>query len=137
MRPSTEHIGGVAVIVVASSSPVRIVAISRGANLRDWNLPGGKVDPGEVPVHAAVRELREETGILAEPRFLVPVMDCQPPGRNRAITYLAFPPLRWPQVLQSVPWEGEVAVVDPRQVVAEHCTFARSNLRALKACGLL
>jgi 8-oxo-dGTP pyrophosphatase MutT (NUDIX family) len=30
-------------------------------------LPKGHVDPGETPLQAATREVREETGVLAEP----------------------------------------------------------------------
>ncbi len=35
----------------------------------DWLLlPGGSMEPGEVPAACAVREIREETGFLTEPR---------------------------------------------------------------------
>ncbi|WP_018351081.1 NUDIX hydrolase [Longispora albida] len=33
---------------------------------RGWSLPGGLLDRGERPIEGAVRELREETGIVAE-----------------------------------------------------------------------
>jgi 8-oxo-dGTP diphosphatase len=46
-----------------------------------WMLPGGHVDPGESPAEAALREVLEETGIVAEivgGQVLLPGMSWQP-----------------------------------------------------------
>jgi 8-oxo-dGTP pyrophosphatase MutT (NUDIX family) len=47
---------------------VVIVPTRRAANgARVLALPKGHVDPGETPVQAAGREVREETGVTGEP----------------------------------------------------------------------
>ncbi len=36
-----------------------------------WDIPGGFLEPGEHPADGAVREMREETGLVVEPVELV------------------------------------------------------------------
>lgn len=36
---------------------------------RTWELPGGRIDPGETPRRAATRELLEETGHVPDGRL--------------------------------------------------------------------
>jgi 8-oxo-dGTP pyrophosphatase MutT (NUDIX family) len=43
-----------------------LVRKSRGKKL--WEFPKGKLEPGEGVSHAAMRELREETGIVGKPQ---------------------------------------------------------------------
>jgi ADP-ribose pyrophosphatase YjhB (NUDIX family) len=40
------------------------VLLSRRADLNMWTLPGGRLDAGELFTNAAVREVREETGVF-------------------------------------------------------------------------
>lgn len=37
-----------------------------------WEFPGGKIQPGETPEAAAVRECLEETGLTVEPQHRYP-----------------------------------------------------------------
>lgn len=64
-QPREFSAGGV---VVRGDQVVVIVPTRRAADgSRVLALPKGHVDPGETPVEAAEREVREETGIVAEP----------------------------------------------------------------------
>jgi ADP-ribose pyrophosphatase YjhB (NUDIX family) len=42
------------------------VLLSRRGDLNVWNLPGGRLDSGELLQDAAAREVREETGVIAQ-----------------------------------------------------------------------
>lgn len=53
-----------AVIVDEADRPTSVLACRR-ADVGRWEFPGGKVEPGESPEAALVRELREELGVEA------------------------------------------------------------------------
>lgn len=54
-----------------------VLLIRRGTPPRqgEWSLPGGRIEPGERSIDAALRELREESGVEAEILGLVDVVD--------------------------------------------------------------
>lgn len=55
------HAGAVALRRVGDGLEVLLIRPRSGA--QEWLLPKGHIDPGESPEEAAVRELREETGV--------------------------------------------------------------------------
>ena len=61
-----------------------------------WALPGGRVDPGEVEIQAAIRELREETDLVGLHLTRVAVFDDPNrdprPGRWISTAYVAVVP---------------------------------------------
>jgi 8-oxo-dGTP pyrophosphatase MutT (NUDIX family) len=54
------------------------VLLGRRSDSGAWALPGGIVDPAEQPADAAVREVFEETGVVAVPELLIAVTVCEP-----------------------------------------------------------
>ncbi|PNH06927.1 CTP pyrophosphohydrolase, partial [Tetrabaena socialis] len=68
--------GNAAGVSSSSGGPVRVLLAQRPegkANAGLWEFPGGKLDPGETPEAALVRELREELAIGVEAADLAPL----------------------------------------------------------------
>ena len=50
-------------------------ALGLGNHPGQWALPGGRIDPGETPEQAALRELREEIGLELGPEAAIGRLD--------------------------------------------------------------
>ena len=62
-------------VVCLRGDEVLLIRRGRPPRLGEWSLPGGRIEPGERAVDAAVRELSEETGVEAEIVGLIDVID--------------------------------------------------------------
>ena len=84
----------------------RAARMSRHAG--QWALPGGRIDPGETPEQAALRELREEVGLDLGADALLGRLDDYATRSGFVVT----PVVVWARESESlVPAPGEVASV--------------------------
>ncbi len=64
----------VACALIDTDNRVLIAQRPEGKTLAGlWEFPGGKIDPGERPEAALIRELKEELGIIVEEPCLAPL----------------------------------------------------------------
>jgi ADP-ribose pyrophosphatase len=79
--------------VIAITPDGRLVLVWQyrfGSEEISLEIPGGVIDPGEAPEHAARRELREETGYEADGIELLLVVEPNPAiQNNRCYTFVA------------------------------------------------
>lgn len=62
-------------VVCLRGDEVLLIRRGRPPMRGEWSLPGGRIEPGERAVEAALRELREETGVEAQITGLLDVVD--------------------------------------------------------------
>ena len=62
-------------VVCIRGDEVLLIRRGKPPRMGEWSLPGGRIEPGERAVDAALRELREETGVEARILGLIDVVD--------------------------------------------------------------
>ncbi|WP_452094349.1 8-oxo-dGTP diphosphatase MutT [Dongia soli] len=73
-KPALRIVTVVAVALVDADGRVLLAQRPEGKSLAGlWEFPGGKVDPGETPEAALIRELHEELGIDVKQSCLAPL----------------------------------------------------------------
>ncbi|USQ96413.1 NUDIX hydrolase [Caulobacter sp. RL271] len=68
-------------VVCLKGSEVLLIRRGQPPRLNQWSLPGGRLEWGETLAVAALRELKEETGVEAELMGLLDVVDGVFPAR--------------------------------------------------------
>ena len=97
-----------AVALIDSDGRVLLAQRPEGKSMAGlWEFPGGKVEPGETPEHALIRELHEELGIEVHDSCLAPLTFASHPYESFHLLMPLFVCRRW---------KGEVKPLEGQQL---------------------
>ena len=122
------HIFGVCALFWHPSGDRNVLSISRRNKPEDIGLIGGKVDPGETPEQAIIRECYEETGVGVDPADLTHIfdrVDSTVTDRSYARCFLVRKWTGHPRAMENgfkARWVTVPEILDPRNT-----TFGRHN----------
>ena len=81
-------------VVCLRGDEVLLIRRGRPPRAGQWSLPGGRIEPGERAIEAALRELMEETGVSADILGLIDVVDGLFPADGRHYVLIDYA-ARW------------------------------------------
>lgn len=94
--PQTSPLLVVAAALVDAGGRVLLQQRPLGSSMAGlWEFPGGKVEPGETPEAALVRELQEELGIETHASCLAPAAFASEPLGQRHLLLLLYVCRKW------------------------------------------
>ncbi|HEY3742952.1 MAG TPA: NUDIX hydrolase [Bryobacteraceae bacterium] len=86
---------------------------------QDWSLPKGKLDRGETPLQAALREVHEETGYRAKALGFAGAFGYEVKGAPKVVLYWLMKPMK------------QGPILDPGEVCELRWVSLRSAMRLM------
>ena len=77
----------VGVVVLSDEGKILMIRRDKPPAKDTWSVPGGSIELGERLFEAAIREVREETGVLIEPEPIFQTVDAIYRDRDGRIQY--------------------------------------------------
>jgi 8-oxo-dGTP diphosphatase len=114
-RPGDNLLIVAAAALVDADGRVLVQQRATGALAGLWEFPGGKLEPGETPAQALVRELDEELGIDVEAACLAPAAFASELLGDRHLLLLLHVCRKWrgqpqPRAASALRWVRPVAL---------------------------
>jgi len=128
-----EAAGGV--VLRGDDGDVEVLVVHR-LRYDDWSLPKGKLDPGETPAQAAVREVEEETGVRAVVGEELPSVAYRTAAGLKLVRWFRMQPLDGDPARRPADAEVDVAAWFPIDQALARLTYQHDrNLLATATAG--